>query len=203
MKRHAIALVIALICWGYPAKTVAQEITAEEPKTFTGPVIIPVMSKEDGQINADINERTLELVKPVSPTNASKTGRGLDEENVSNGQHYSGKTYSKEEVQQLIRDYSVQYGIPAEVPLCIAKYESGYNHLAANRNSSAKGVFQYLNGTWKGTDEGRARLSVFDADANVRAAIKYMASRRSTQPWEVRHKCPNLSSFITIQNNTQ
>ena len=105
---------------------------------------------------------------------------------------YEAKTYSKEEVKALIIKYSEQYGIPSDVPLCIAYHESGYNQLSKNKSSSASGVFQYLSGTWSGTDEGKAGLSVFDADANVKAAIKYMASRKSTQPWEVRNKCPKL-----------
>jgi hypothetical protein len=106
---------------------------------------------------------------------------------------YSGRDYSKEEVKALIIKYSEQYGIPSDIPLCIAYYESGYNQHSKNKSSSASGVFQYLSRTWSGTDEGKAGLSVFDADANVRAAVKYMASRKSTQPWEVRNKCPQLT----------
>lgn len=105
---------------------------------------------------------------------------------------YNGRTYSKEEVQQLIRDYSARYGISSETPLCIARNESGFNQFSKNRHSTASGVFQYLTSTWRGTDEGRAGLSVFDADANVRAAVKYMAIHKSTQPWVVRGKCPAI-----------
>ncbi len=105
---------------------------------------------------------------------------------------YTGKTYTKDEVKALIVKHSRAYGINPEVPLCIAYYESGYNQTSKNKRSSASGVFQYLSGTWKGTDEAKAGYSVMDADANVKAAIKYMASRRSTQPWEVRHRCPKL-----------
>jgi soluble lytic murein transglycosylase-like protein len=104
----------------------------------------------------------------------------------------NGRRYSVEEVQKLIVSYSQQYGILQDVPLCIAKHESGYNHLSKNKSSSASGVFQYLASTWRGTDEGKAGISVFDADANVRAAIKYMASRKSTKPWTVASKCPSL-----------
>jgi len=113
---------------------------------------------------------------------------------VGKNSTYSGRNYSKEEVTQLIKDYSLQYGINPDVPLCIAKWESGYNHLSRNKSSSASGVFQYLSRTWKSTDEGKTGLSVFDAEANIKAAIKYMASRRSLQPWEVRNKCPKLTS---------
>lgn len=136
------------------------------------------------------------------PTPASKSSLQTSRRNVAvskenvgarTEQSSNGRSYSREEVQALIIKYSEEYGINPEVPLCIAKLESDYNHLSKNRSSSASGVFQYLSGTWRGTDEGKAGLSVFDADANVRAAVKYMASRKSTQPWEVRNKCPQLT----------
>lgn len=103
------------------------------------------------------------------------------------------KSYSKEEVQQLIIEYSAQFGIDPTTPLCIARLESGYNQHSKNRRSTASGVFQYLTSTWRHTDEGKVGLSVFDADANVKAAVKYMAIHKSTQPWTVRGKCPQLA----------
>lgn len=108
---------------------------------------------------------------------------------------YSGRNYSKEEVQELIKNYSAEFGIDREAPLCIAKLESGYNQFSKNKSSSVSGVFQYLSGTWRATDEGRIGLSVFDADANVKAAVKYMASRKSAKPWTVHTKCPSIKSI--------
>jgi hypothetical protein len=106
---------------------------------------------------------------------------------------YTGKIYSKAEVEQLIVHYSSVYGINSATPLCIAFKESGYNQFSKNRRSTASGVFQYLTGTWKHTDEGKAGMNVFDADANVKAAVKFMAVHKSTQPWEVRAMCPKVS----------
>ncbi len=106
---------------------------------------------------------------------------------------YVGKQYSKDEVQQLIVDYSAQYGINPATPLCIARHESGYNQFSKNRRSTASGVFQFLTSTWKHTDEGKVGMKIFDADANVKAAVKYMAVHKSTQPWVVRSKCPTVS----------
>lgn len=105
----------------------------------------------------------------------------------------SGRSYSKEEVKALIVQYSQQYGIPAEVPLCIAQYESGFNATSKNKSSSASGVFQFLAAsTWKNTAEGKQGLSPFDADANVRAAVRHMAVHKDTTPWVVHNKCPKL-----------
>jgi hypothetical protein len=106
---------------------------------------------------------------------------------------YTGKIYSKEEVEQLINHYAAVYGIDAKTPLCIAWHESGYNQFSKNSRSTASGVFQYLTSTWRATDEGKAGLSVFDAEANVKAAVKYMAIHKSTQPWTVRSKCPGIT----------
>lgn len=105
------------------------------------------------------------------------------------------RDYGQGEVQELIRKYSAEYGISADAPLCIAKLESGFNPNSKNKSSSASGVFQYTSGTWRGTDESRAGLSVFDADSNVRAAVKYMASRKSARPWTVASKCPPVKTI--------
>ena len=106
-----------------------------------------------------------------------------------------GRDYGQGEVQDLIRKYSAEYGISAEAPLCIAKLESGFNANSKNKSSSASGVYQYLDSTWRSTDEGKAGLSVFDADSNVRAAIKYMASRGNARPWTVAKSCPPIKTI--------
>ncbi len=106
---------------------------------------------------------------------------------------YKGKTFSKEEVQELIVQYSSEYGINPETPLCIARLESGYNQFSKNKRSTASGVFQYLSSTWRHTDEGKAGHSVFDAEANVKAAVKYMGIHKNTKPWVVKSKCPALT----------
>ncbi|HEX8196363.1 MAG TPA: transglycosylase SLT domain-containing protein [Pyrinomonadaceae bacterium] len=104
-----------------------------------------------------------------------------------------GRNYGQGEVQDLIRKYSQQYSISPETPLCIAKKESGFNSSSRNPKSTASGVFQYIAGTWKATDEGKAGLSVFNADANIKAAIKYMSSRKNAKPWTVHTKCPPVT----------
>ncbi len=106
---------------------------------------------------------------------------------------YSGEIYSKEQVEQLIVHYSEVYGIDPQTPKCIAFKESGYNQFSKNSRSTASGVFQYLTSTWKHTDEGKAGKHIFDADANVKAAVKYMAVHKSTQPWVVRSGCPKIA----------
>lgn len=85
-------------------------------------------------------------------------------------------------VINLIERYSRDYGVNSNLTLAIAKAESGFNCVAKNRRSTASGVYQYLAGTWRNTPEGRQGLSVFDCEANVRAAVRHIAVR-GTAPW--------------------
>lgn len=84
--------------------------------------------------------------------------------------------YTRDEVIDLIRKYSSAYGINPDLPLRVAKCESGYRWDAMNKVSTASGVFQYLTGTWKNTPAGKQGKSVFDADANVHMAVAAIAN---------------------------
>jgi Transglycosylase SLT domain len=174
----AIFLLVALAGWMFfpPPKTVAsQKQTLPEAQI---------------EIKQEVKEPSNETINtPSSTSSENKVPRTKPRPNsvakATNQQRegvYSGRHYSKEEVQALIIKYSREYGINPDVPLCIARLESGFNQFSKNKSSSASGVFQYLTSTFAQTDEGKSGLSVFDADANVKAAIKYMASRKSTKP---------------------
>lgn len=169
MKR-TIVFLLALTAWAYPLHA-ASALSAEPQEEA---IFINYQA---------IHERQANSKKPIV---SKKAGT------VSQTQDYTGRHYSKEEVIQLIKQYSQQYRIDPATPLCIAQKESGYNQFSANKSSSARGVFQYLSGTWIATDEGKAGLSVFDADANVRAAVKYMGIHKNTRPWVVAPNCPSL-----------
>lgn len=98
------------------------------------------------------------------------------------------KAYTKIEVRQLIIDYSAAFGIDYVVPLKIAYCESGLRWNAKNSTSTASGVFQFIRSTWLGTPEGRSYLPVFDADANVRAAIRKIA-QGGISAWNASKSC--------------
>ena len=176
-KLIAIILLTSLICWAFPLTAtgytapIKKESKVEEVKE---PVNEPDNSKLETSQNV---AKSLSADPKITPIKSKINPEPKGE--------YSGRHYSKEEVIQISKDYSEQYGISPETPICIAGKESGYNQFSKNKSSSASGVFQYLKGTWKATDEGKAGLSVFDADANVKAAIKYMAIHKNTRPWTV------------------
>ena len=104
------------------------------------------------------------------------------------------RRYSTQEVQDLIIKYSYQYGIDPALPLRISFCESRHRWNAENKTSSASGTFQYVQGTWANTPEGKKGLSVFDADANVRAAVRHI-SVHGTSPWNESRTCWQRSQF--------
>jgi len=56
---------------------------------------------------------------------------------------------------------------------CIIHYESRGDARAVNPRSGAAGLGQFLASTWRSTPQGRAGLSVFNAEAN-RGAVQWM-----------------------------
>lgn len=107
----------------------------------------------------------------------------------STGSVYSGRYYSTDEVQQLIRDYSAQYGISANLPLRIAQCESGFNQLAKNKSSSASGVYQWLASSWANQPaSNNGAVSPFDADTNIRAAL-WLIAHDKISPWNASRSC--------------
>jgi soluble lytic murein transglycosylase-like protein len=102
----------------------------------------------------------------------------------------SGRSYSKEEIIQLIKDYSEEYNVSPQLPLAIAKCESGYNQYSKNKSSTASGVYQWLSSSWSNQPAARGGVSVFDADANVKAAV-WLIAHGKTSPWAASKKCWN------------
>jgi soluble lytic murein transglycosylase-like protein len=141
-----------------------------------------------------------ELKRPAPTPQPAKKAINKKQDNpvakkIPDARHYPAKNYGTGEVQDLIRKYAQEYGISANTPLCIAKLESGFNPNAKNKSSSASGVFQWISSSWNSQPEGKQGLSVFDADANIRAAVRYMAEKKSTKPWVVNSKCPPVISL--------
>lgn len=75
---------------------------------------------------------------------------------------------STEDVKMEIIKQSILYKIDPKISLRIAKCESNFNELAKNKNSSAKGVYQFIDRTWKGYCNG----NVFDYTANIECFMK-------------------------------
>lgn len=77
-------------------------------------------------------------------------------------------TRDEEDVFWLINYFARQNGVDVELGLDLAEFESGFDKLAKNPNSSAKGVFQFIDGTWKALCKG----NVFNTYDNVKCAME-------------------------------
>lgn len=74
-------------------------------------------------------------------------------------------------LEKFIADYAIEKEVDPDLILRIAKCESGLNPKAKNPNSTASGVFQFINSTWNHYCKG----DVFNAKDNVTCAVDLIA----------------------------
>ncbi len=98
----------------------------------------------------------------------------------------------KQEVKAMIVTTALKYEIDPYLAVAVAHCESRLNPLAKNKHSTAKGVFQFLNGSFNyygtklwGTTKGRSAL---DAEDNIELAM-YVMSKRGTKDWQSSARC--------------
>lgn len=75
-------------------------------------------------------------------------------------------------IKDLISEKAAKYNLPPELMYKIAGSESGGKANAANPNSSAKGVFQFIDSTWK--NMGGKPGEQFDPEQNTELGAKYI-----------------------------
>lgn len=105
------------------------------------------------------------------------------------------KAYSeppKVEQKRDLRYYTDLHNADYDLTYSIATCESELKPFAKNPNSTAKGVFQFLNGTWKyyglmkwGTLEGK---DVYDFEDNVELAT-WVIGKYGTKDWNPSKHC--------------
>jgi hypothetical protein len=98
------------------------------------------------------------------------------------------------DLSAIIREAAARYNLSPDMMLRIAQIESGMNPLAANPNSSARGVYQFLTKPGGAWDQYGAGQDPLDPVANVDAGARFMRDNQATlrhklgrepQPWEV------------------
>lgn len=95
--------------------------------------------------------------------------------------------------QALIRHYSEVYGIDPELPLRIAKCESGLNRYAKNKTSSAESYFQFINSTWYYTMEMMGHPTTtdkFHQTLSIEAGI-FLLKKEGSRHWYPSEHCWN------------
>lgn len=91
-------------------------------------------------------------------------------------------------VPQMIVSAAVTYGVDPQYALRIAFCESEYKEDARNPNSSAKGVFQFIDGTWASVNRIRGlSYDVMDAEQNIDNAM-WLVQNEGWHHWECVHK---------------
>lgn len=55
------------------------------------------------------------------------------------------------DAKSAVAHFAEMYGADVNLALCIVRLESGFNHLAKNKGSSAGGAWQFIDSTWVST----------------------------------------------------
>lgn len=102
------------------------------------------------------------------------------------------ETQKEPSVEELIKHYAGVYGVNEQLALNIAKCESGLNPEAKNPYSSAKGVYQFIDGTWAWySTKFEFTGNVLSAKDNVELAMKVMG-KHGTNDWLASYGCWNI-----------
>jgi hypothetical protein len=72
---------------------------------------------------------------------------------------------------------------------CIAKYESGGNPRAQNPSSTASGLFQFLDSTWRAVTGLAGRAMDAPVSVQIAAFYKLWNGGRGANQWTTAHKC--------------
>ena len=126
--------------------------------------------------------RTLSVIAPVEPPQSPKIIPLV----------HDSTDYGVGVIQDRIRYWARFYGVDENLALCLAKNESGFNPLAKNPNSSAGGVFQFIDSTWVSTsvrmDTGFTLADKYDAEKNIQAGV-WLLKNDGYGHWVVANKC--------------
>ena len=102
---------------------------------------------------------------------------------------FNYQEYDQKELIGLIEFWADCYGVNKQLALDLAEHESMFNSLAKNsEGSSAKGIYQFLDSTWKGT--GIAKTS--DCAKQMEAGKRYIQQRYGSYSaawsfWKIHH----------------
>lgn len=114
--------------------------------------------------------RIPELAYAAAPTNAALAAIAEDEEEINNpkGPVLRGKS----QLNSLIRKYAKLYEVPETLVHRVVDRESKYNPAAYN--SGNYGLMQIRLGTAKGLGFAGTTKDLFDAETNLKYAVKYL-----------------------------
>lgn len=97
------------------------------------------------------------------------------------------KVWSSQEIEREIRIQSALYDLDGDKMVAIAKCESGLNPNAMNKKSTATGLFQIINGTWK---HYKCTGGITNPQDNIKCAMK-LATLSGLDEWKECNKKTN------------
>lgn len=95
------------------------------------------------------------------------------------------------ELRRLTTAEAVKNGVEPILAISIAQCESGFVENAQNKTSSAGGIFQFINSTWKTTmiKMGLPTTSPkYDGELNIKAGI-WLLAKEGVGHWEASRRC--------------
>ena len=108
---------------------------------------------------------TLEVERQLS--NAGYMPQGVD---------FSPRFTAPADIEGIVRGAAGRYGLNPDDAVAVARLESGLNPRAQNPNSSAGGLFQFVNSTWGQYGGG----DKYDPARNADAGARYLRDVRDT-----------------------
>lgn len=95
-----------------------------------------------------------------------------------------------EEIKGLIQYFADIYKVNDKLAYDLAEIESQFNHLARNANSTAKGLYQFIDSTWEDicVDEYEFE-DVLNAAENIECTMKILS-----KPGGISHWCADINT---------
>ena len=129
----------------------------------------------------EVGSRYIEPFYPVlygraeMPLNAVITPPIPETPLVSDKVEKSHSVYPVAEIKAYIRQQAERYGVDPDLALLIAKHESNFDQYAANKKSSAKGIYQFLDSSFMILCNNVVPEDVWDYKINVRCALRVIS----------------------------
>jgi hypothetical protein len=131
---------------------------------------LAAMAGDNGEdLDEDENE---EMPEGIMAVMAAKKGESQKGETENRGVGIKPESKGGIGIKDVIAAKAAENKLPPELLNKIAGIESGYKSTAANPNSTAKGLFQFTDSTWKGM--GGKQGEQFDPEKNAELGAKFI-----------------------------
>lgn len=143
-------------------------------------------------IGYSLREREIEIINEDVATASAEAATTVIperlEENITPPVEQVIYAPTVEEVKKEIIKQSRQFGLNENTMLALADCESEFIWNAKNPKSTARGIFQYLIGTWEETESAKKGLERNNIEANIREAMIDILNRETFRWVDCREK---------------